>query len=62
MRSPSLSITQYVHAPALDDLIKKDRPDYISKCLWLIDEYTKREFSKVNFIITETDIGFSASK
>jgi len=58
---PSLSITHYAHAPAWDDMIDRSRQDYLSKCLWLIDEYAMRGFRKVNFIITETEIGFSAS-
>lgn len=58
---PSLSITHYAHAPAWDDMIKRDSQDHLSKCLCLIDEYAMRGFRKVNFIITEKEIGFSAS-
>lgn len=58
---PSLSITHYAHAPTWDDMIDRNRQDYLSKCLWLIDEYAMRGFRKVNFIITEAEIGFSAS-
>lgn len=60
--NPALSITQYPNAPSWDDQIQKAHPDWLKKCFWLIDEYAKRGFSKVNFIVTDTSIGFCASK
>ncbi len=57
---PSLSITAFPGAPAWDDCIYKSDSNYISRCFWLIDEYASRGFKKVNFIITEEQIGFAA--
>ena len=59
---PSLSITQYSGAPAWDDMISRQSDNWMQKCLWLIDEYKKHSLGKVNFIISPTEIGFSASK
>lgn len=60
-KNPSLSITHYKDAPAWDDEILKSEGNYINRCLWLIDEYSKHGFKKVNFILAETGAGFSAS-
>ena len=59
---PSLSITGYSGAPAWDDMISLQSDNWMQKCLWLIDEYKKHSLGKVNFIISPTEIGFSASK
>lgn len=59
---PSKSITNYSGAPAWDDMLEKSTSDWISRCFWLIDQYKMAGYNKVNFIITETSIGFSASK
>ena len=59
---PSLSITGYSGAPAWDDMISRQSNNWMQKCLWLIDEYKKHSLGKVNFIISPTEIGFSASK
>lgn len=59
---PSLSITKYSGAPAWDDMISRQSDNWMQKCLWLIDEYKKHSLGKVNFIISPTEIGFSASK
>ena len=59
---PSLSITGYSVAPAWDDMISRQSDNWMQKCLWLIDEYKKHSLGKVNFIISPTEIGFSASK
>lgn len=59
---PSLSITGYSGAPAWDDMISRQSDNWMQKCLWLIDEYKKHSLGKVNFIISPTEIGFSASK
>ena len=59
---PTLSITNYGGAPAWDDMISRQTDDWMQKCLWLIDEYKKHSLGKVNFIISPTQIGFSASK
>ncbi len=60
--NPSLSITNYPGAPAWDDMISRDSDDWMQKSLWLIDEYKKHSMGKVNFVISPTEIGFSASK
>jgi len=59
---PTLSITGFAGAPAWDDQILKSESNWISRCFWLIDQYASRSFRIVNFIITETSVGFSASK
>lgn len=59
---PSLSITKYSGAPAWDDMISRQSDNWMQKCLWLIDEYKKHSLGKVNFIMSPTEIGFSASK
>lgn len=59
---PTLSITNYSGAPAWDDMISRQTDDWMQKSLWLIDEYKKHSLGKVNFIISPTEIGFSASK
>ena len=59
---PSLSITKYSGAPAWDDMISRQSDNWMQKCLWLVDEYKKHSLGKVNFIISPTEIGFSASK
>ena len=59
---PSLSITGYSGAPAWDDMISRQSDNWMQKCLWLIDKYKKHSLGKVNFIISPTEIGFSASK
>lgn len=59
---PTLSITKYSGAPAWDDMISRQTDNWMQKCLWLIDEYKKHSLGKVNFIISSTEIGFSASK
>lgn len=59
---PSLSITKYSGAPAWDDMISRQSDNWMQKSLWLIDEYKKHSLGKVNFIISPTEIGFSASK
>lgn len=58
----SLSITKYSGAPAWDDMISRQSDNWMQKCLWLIDEYKKQSLRKVNFIISPTEIGFSASE
>ena len=60
--NPSLSITKYAGAPAWDDMISLSETNHIERCLWLIDQYKAKGFSKVNFIITETSIGFCAAR
>ncbi len=59
---PSSSITGFEGAPAWDDQILKSDPDWKAKCLWLIDEYAKRGFTKVSFIETSAAFGFSAAQ
>lgn len=59
---PASSISKYPGAPAWDDMIEKNQADWISRCFWLIDQYKTMGFTKANFIITDTAIGFSASK
>lgn len=59
---PSSSITGYEGAPAWDDQILKSYADWKEKCLWLIDEYAKRGFTKVSFIETSAAFGFSAAQ
>lgn len=59
---PSSSITGYEGAPAWDDQILKSDSDWKEKCLWLIDEYAKRGFTKVSFIETSSAFGFSAAQ
>lgn len=59
---PSSSITGYEGAPAWDDQILKSDFDWKEKCLWLIDEYAKRGFTKVSFIETSSAFGFSAAQ
>lgn len=59
--NPSLSITNFDGAPAWDDKIAKSSDDWMARSLNLIDEYKRHSFKKVNFIITPTEIGFSAS-
>lgn len=59
---PSLSFTKYNGAPTWDDMISRQSDNWMQKCLWLIDEYKKHSLGKVNFIISPTEIGFSASK
>ena len=59
---PSLSITKYSGAPTWDDMISRQSDNWMQKSLWLIDEYKKHSLGKVNFIISPTEIGFSASK
>lgn len=60
--NPSLSITGYAGAPAWDDIISLSETNHIERCLWLIDQYKSKGFTKVNFIITETSIGFCAAR
>ena len=60
--NPSLSITGYAGAPAWDDMIDLSDKNHIERCLWLIDQYKAKGFAKVNFIITETSVGFCAAK
>lgn len=60
--NPSLSITRYPDAPAWDDMIDKSQKNWLSKVFSLVDEYAKHDFKKVNFIITDTSIGFCAAK
>lgn len=60
--NPSLSITRYPDAPAWDDMIDKSQKDWLSNAFSLVDEYAEQGFKKVNFIITDTSIGFCASK
>lgn len=60
--NPSLSITHFPDAPSWDDKITKSNTNWMLESFNLIDEYKKHSFTKVNFIITSTDIGFSASK
>ena len=60
--NPLLSITKYAGAPAWDDMISLSETNHIERCLWLIDQYKAKGFSKVNFIITETSIGFCAAR
>lgn len=59
---PSSSITGYEGAPAWDDQILKSDANWKEKCLWLIDEYAKRGFTKVSFIETSAAFGFSAAQ
>lgn len=59
---PSSSITGYEGAPAWDDQILKSDSDWKEKCIWLIDEYAKRGFTKVSFIETSSAFGFSAAQ
>lgn len=59
---PSSSITGYEGAPAWDDQILKSDSVWKEKCLWLIDEYAKRGFTKVSFIETSSAFGFSAAQ
>ncbi len=59
---PSSSITGFEGAPSWDDQILKSDPDWKNKCLWLIDEYAKRGFTKVSFIETSAAFGFSAAQ
>ncbi len=59
--NPSLSITGYADAPAWDDMIDLSEANHIERCLWLIDRYKAKGFTKVNFIVTETSVGFCAA-
>ena len=59
---PSLSFTSFAGAPAWDDQILKSESDWLARCFWLLDKYKEAGFSKVNFIETNTEFGFSASK
>ena len=59
---PSSSITGFEGAPAWDDQILKSEPSWKEKCLWLIDEYAKRGYTKVSFIETTAAFGFSAAQ
>lgn len=59
---PSSSITGFEGAPAWDDQILKSEPNWKEKCLWLIDEYAKRGYTKVSFIETTAAFGFSAAQ
>ena len=59
---PSSSITGFEGSPAWGDQILKSDPDWKAKCLWLIDEYAKRGFTKVSFIETSAAFGFSAAQ
>ena len=58
---PSKSITHYVGAPAWDDMIDKSNSAWLKQCFNLIDQYKSMGFSKVNFIITDISVGFSAA-
>jgi len=58
---PSKSVTHYAGAPAWDDMIDKSSPGWIKQCFDLIDRYKSMGFSKVNFIITDISVGFSAA-
>ena len=58
---PTLSITRYSGAPAWDDMILRSSNDWKQKCLWLIDEYSNRSFNNVFFILTSSEVGFSAN-
>lgn len=60
--NPSLSLTKYSEAPAWDDMISRQKDDWKQKCIWLIDEYSRLSFKNVFFILTPTEIGFSANK
>lgn len=60
--NPSLSLTKYSEAPAWDDMISRQKDDWKQKCIWLIDEYSKLSFKNVFFMLTPTEIGFSANK
>ena len=60
--NPACSITKYPGAPAWDDMIDKSQSGWISRSFWLIDQYKAIGFTKANFIITDTAVGFSASK
>lgn len=59
---PALSFTNFAGAPAWDDQILKSESNWLARCFWLLDEYKEAGFSKVNFIETNTEFGFSASK
>lgn len=59
---PSLSFTSFAGAPAWDDQILKSETDWLARCFWLLDKYHEAGFTKVNFIETNTSLGFSASK
>ena len=59
---PSLSFTSFAGAPAWDDQILKSEADWLARCFWLLDKYREAGFTKVNFIETNTSLGFSASK
>ena len=59
---PSLSFTDFAGAPAWDDQILKSESNWLARCFWLLDKYKEAGFSKVNFIETNTEFGFSASK
>lgn len=59
---PTLSFTSFAGAPAWDDQILKSESTWLARCFWLLDEYKEAGFSKVNFIETNTEFGFSASK
>ena len=58
---PSKSITHYAGAPAWDDMINKSSSGWKKQCFDLIDRYKSMGFSKVNFIITDISVGFSAA-
>ena len=58
---PSKSITHYTGAPAWDDMINKSSSGWAKQCFDLIDRYKSMGFSKVNFIITDISVGFSAA-
>ena len=58
---PSKSITHYAGAPAWDDMIDRSSSIWIRQCFDLIDRYKSMGFSKVNFIITDISVGFSAA-
>ena len=58
---PSKSVTHYSGAPAWDDMIDKLSSGWIKQCFDLIDRYKSMGFSKVNFIITDISVGFSAA-
>ena len=60
--NPSLSLTKYSEPPAWDDMISRQKDDWKQKCIWLIDEYSKLSFKNVFFMLTPTEIGFSANK
>ena len=58
---PSKSVTHYAGAPAWDDMIDKSFSGWVKQCFDLIDRYKSMGFSKVNFIITDISVGFSAA-